>query len=152
MIRLASLMVGCLAFGGLLFSVGVAGTPPQQPPQPPPPKSVKFLFGDVSDVSGTTNFVVVTSVPAVIKKARAELKLSPKTRKGHISGPIAEGDGGHNLRWHWHFKSDQWQFVEATIEQCDGRAADVEKNLDYWLNTVGRFCPWNARVLTELTE
>ena len=28
----------------------------------------------------------------------------------------------------------------------------VEKNLEYWLGTVKRFCPWQAYVLVERKE
>jgi hypothetical protein len=50
----------------------------------------------------------------------------------------------YNLGWSWH--TDPWniQMAEVAIELCDGRPSDVEANLDYWLYTVGMYCPWNA--------
>jgi hypothetical protein len=41
--------------------------------------------------------------------------------------------------------------AEVTIELCDGRPSDLENNLVYWMDTVGRFCPWSAR-LVELKD
>ncbi len=37
------------------------------------------------------------------------------------------------------------------MELCDGLPSDVEKDIDYWAGTVGRFCPWSA-VLVSLKD
>jgi hypothetical protein len=41
--------------------------------------------------------------------------------------------------------------AEMTIELCDGLPSYVENDLDYWVDTVGRFCPWQAE-LTSITD
>jgi len=120
------------------------------PPDPPPPAEVAFLFGMKDDATGVENFVAVTSDPAVIARVRAELALAPEQRTLHIHGPIARGNGGRNLDWSWHFVPGDWDVVEISIELCDGRPADVESDLDYWIDTVGAFCPWGSRALDEL--
>jgi hypothetical protein len=37
--------------------------------------------------------------------------------------------------------------VEVTMELCDGRPSDVERDLDYWVDSVGRFCPWSSALV-----
>jgi len=67
------------------------------------------------------------------------------------NGVLREGPGedDHNLPWSWHLDPEDIQMAEATIEACSGRPSDIEADLDYWINTVGRFCPWSAE-LTSL--
>lgn len=48
-----------------------------------------------------------------------------------------------NVSWSWHL--EDVEFVEATIELCDGRPSDVEREGPAFGG--GRFCPWSARVL-----
>jgi len=33
------------------------------------------------------------------------------------------------------------------MELCDGTPSQVEAKLDYWLETVQRFCPWSAKIV-----
>ena len=35
----------------------------------------------------------------------------------------------------------------TAIELCDGRPSMVEDDLGYWVDTVGSFCPWGAKVV-----
>lgn len=95
-------------------------------------------------------FVAVTSDSSVIEKARAQLREPVAQRQLFISGPIARGNGGHNLDWSWHFVPDQWDLVEIAIEVCDGTPRQVEADLDYWVDQVGRFCPYLSYVAAEL--
>ncbi|NIP59053.1 MAG: hypothetical protein GWM92_08530 [Gemmatimonadetes bacterium] len=65
-----------------------------------------------------------------------------------LPGP---GRGDHNEPWSWHLDPDDFEIVELTIELCDGRPSSVEESLDYWIDTVERFCPWAAE-LAELED
>ena len=65
-----------------------------------------------------------------------------------VQGP---GPGDHNDPWSWHMDPDDVTMAEVTVEVCDGRPSMVEEDLDYWLNQVGRFCPWGAE-LVELRD
>lgn len=65
-----------------------------------------------------------------------------------LEGP---GRGEHNTPWSWHLDPDDLTMAEMTAEVCDGRPSFVEEDLEYWLNQVGRFCPWNAE-LVELRD
>jgi hypothetical protein len=42
---------------------------------------------------------------------------------------------------------ETYRMAEVTIELCDGIPSHVEANLNYWVDTVGRFCPWNAGIV-----
>lgn len=124
-----------------LIVMGIAACKPSDPDQ-----SVKFRWVDTKKAS----FFAITSDPGVIAKARAELGRPLGQRRLHINGKIGRGDSGHNTGWSWHFVSDEWDLVETSIELCDGTGAMVEKDLDYWIDKVGRFCPWGARVAEEI--
>ncbi|MEM4471678.1 MAG: hypothetical protein QXN61_05775, partial [Zestosphaera sp.] len=41
------------------------------------------------------------------------------------------------------------EVADATIELCDGMPSFVESELEYWLNVVKRYCPWNTKVIAE---
>jgi hypothetical protein len=65
-----------------------------------------------------------------------------------LPGP---GPGLHNAPWSWHVDPDDVHLADFTIELCDGWPGFVEDELDYWLDTVGQFCPWSAE-LVDLTD
>jgi len=48
-----------------------------------------------------------------------------------------------NREWSWHL--EDVEFAEFTIELCDGRPSDVEREGVAFGG--GRFCPWSATVL-----
>jgi hypothetical protein len=75
--------------------------------------------------------------------------VAAEERRLHISGVIASGNGGHNLRWSWHFVPEAWDLTEVSIGLCDGTPEMVERDLSYWLGRVQRFCPWQSYVLQE---
>jgi hypothetical protein len=112
-----------------------------------PDERAEFLFA----LRGLEDrFVAVTSDSSVIEKARAQLQRPVAQRELFISGSIARGNGGHNLDWSWHFVPDQWDLVEVAVEVCDGTPQEVEADLDYWVDQLGRFCPYRSYVAAEL--
>jgi hypothetical protein len=48
-----------------------------------------------------------------------------------------------NVGWSWHL--EDVEFAELTIELCDGRPSDVEREGTGFGG--GRFCPWTARIV-----
>jgi hypothetical protein len=48
-----------------------------------------------------------------------------------------------NEGWSWHI--EEVEFAESTIELCDGRPSDVEREGPTFGG--GRFCPWTARIV-----
>ncbi len=111
------------------------------------PSPVTFAFR-LHGLPASEEFRATTSSPAVIARARSQLQLPQSERQLFAIGRISPGNGGHNLRWSWHFSG--LDLVESAIELCDGRPSMVEANLDYWLNTVGSFCPWTSFVHAEV--
>jgi hypothetical protein len=65
----------------------------------------------------------------------------------HVTGKLARGDGGFNQPWGWHLEPATVRMAEVSIELCDGRPSMVQEGLEYWLGTVGTFCPWGSRVI-----
>jgi hypothetical protein len=63
------------------------------------------------------------------------------------SGRLLRGSVTYNEPWSWHIDSEDVHMAEITIELCDGLPSQVEANLDYWVNTVQRFCPWQAHLV-----
>jgi len=60
-----------------------------------------------------------------------------------VAGP---GRGDHNSPWSWHLDPAETSMAEATIELCSGLPSFVEADLDVWLNIVGSYCPWSAKL------
>ncbi|MDZ7721201.1 MAG: hypothetical protein U5K72_20430 [Balneolaceae bacterium] len=108
-----------------------------------------FEFTHQSD---DVNYTIVakTTNEEVIAKAEQELSLPFEERTLHINGPIVRGNPGYNSSWSWHFVENEWDLVELSTEVCDGRPGFVEDELNYWVDNVGRFCPFNSRVLKEV--
>ncbi|MEE9217912.1 MAG: PQQ-dependent sugar dehydrogenase [Acidobacteriota bacterium] len=50
-------------------------------------------------------------------------------------------------QWSWHVDPQQVSFADFTIEVCDGLPSDIEQNKEYWLETVGSYCPWSGVVM-----
>lgn len=95
-------------------------------------------------------FVAKTSNQEVIAKVDQELQKPFDERRMHINGPIEPGSKDYNDNWSWHFIENQWDLVGISAEVCDGRPSFVEEELDYWVDQVGRFCPWSSRVEAEV--
>lgn len=96
------------------------------------------------------SFVVKTSNREVIAKIEQELQKPFDERRMHINGPIERGEKDYNDNWSWHFVENQWALAEISTEVCDGRPSFVEEDIDYWVDQVGRFCPWSSRVEAEI--
>jgi hypothetical protein len=122
----------------------------------PPPDSngryVVFHFKMHGDVSGIMDFRAATNDAALIRAVRAQLQRPEHERIRFITGAIGRGNDAHNLAWNWHFVRNQWQLAEATIELCDGNAVMVSQAVDYWVDTVGRFCPWESFPAHEVPD
>lgn len=98
------------------------------------------------EVSGE-HFTVEVETSAQAQELQARLDGGVE---GVVTGDLAGGDGGFNQPWSWHLDPSTVHAVDMAIELCDGRPSMVEESLDYWLNTVGRFCPWGARVTARV--
>ncbi len=134
-----------ILFAVLVLLPGLACSDPD--PASPAPRAFTFAVRGLSETEG--RFVAVTSDPGVLRVVDAQLALPFGERSLHIHGPVADGDGGHNAPWHWHFVPGAWQLVEASIELCDGTPAMVEEDPAAWMEKAGAFCPWGSYVVGE---
>lgn len=96
--------------------------------------------------SGGESFRILLRDPAQLEEAR---RLIARKERKVVSGALARGDGGFNTGYSWHMVPESVHFADVTIELCDGRPSDVEKDLDYWVDTVRQFCPWSSRLVRE---
>ena len=106
--------------------------------------------------SAATDYrLVVSEEEFVVRVQSAEQAQALDARlasgqEGVISGELATGDGGYNSPWSWHLDPASVHVPDLAIEVCDGRPSMVEEDLEYWLGTVERFCPWGATVVRRL--
>ena len=70
--------------------------------------------------------------------------------EGNLVGELAPGSGGVNAPWSWHLDPQTVEVADLTIEVCDGTPSMVEDDLEYWLGTVERYCPWGVRVVARI--
>ena len=92
-------------------------------------------------------FRVLISDTAVARQAR---QLIGSNQSINLNGEIARGNGGFNAGYRWHLKPNTVEFADMTIEVCDGEPSFVEQNVDYFVDTVKRYCPWGIKVKKEL--
>ncbi|MCC6032990.1 MAG: hypothetical protein LM561_02805 [Desulfurococcaceae archaeon] len=97
------------------------------------------------DVNGE-RFKVLVRDPSVADELR---KMLRGERRGIVIGELRSGDGGFNKPWSWHLDPDTISVADVAIELCDGTPSFVESELDYWLNVVKRYCPWNTKIVAE---
>lgn len=57
------------------------------------------------------------------------------------------GPGAHNAPYSWHLDPADVEMADAAIEVCDGAPSYVEANLAEYVDVVGRYCPWGARLV-----
>jgi hypothetical protein len=65
------------------------------------------------------------------------------------NGRILRGPGRsrHNAPYSWHLDPQDISMADVTVEVCDARPSYVEENVAEFVDNVGRYCPWNARLV-----
>src|SRR5262249_23145171 len=111
---------------------------------------VTFRFGMHFQTDDRLDFVATTADPGLIARARQQLQLAASDRLLHIDGGIVAAGPADNPGWSWRFIEDRWDLAEVSMEACDGNAEMVQQGLSYWLQELGRFCPWNSYVAGEV--
>ena len=90
-------------------------------------------------------------VEVATESQAAELQsLLDTDATGVILGDLVAGDGGYNQPWSWHLDPATVHAADAAMEVCDGRPSMVEDDLQYWIGTVGSYCPWGAQVVERI--
>jgi hypothetical protein len=96
------------------------------------------------DVNGETYKIFITNEDTIEDVLAVHRGESTATIP---SGKLIKGSVWYNKPWSWHIDSEDIHMAEVTIELCDGTPSFVEEELDYWVETVKRFCPWNAKIV-----
>ena len=123
-------------FLSVLFTTACGGPP-------------EFVFTMPTLDGAVVSFVATTSDPEVLAAAREELSRPLSDRLLYILGPIAEGDGGHNADWDWHFVPGEWDLTDTSMDLCDADPQFIEDALQDWIRKIGRYCPKGARLVAE---
>jgi hypothetical protein len=102
-----------------------------------------------------SSFVIATNNHVLISQIEAQLLL-PMDQRKIVNGELVSGNGGYNKNaahpFKWHFKEDNWELTDFSIEIYDGRPfSDVDTDISYWLDTVKRFAPWSSYIKKELS-
>lgn len=97
--------------------------------------------------TGGGSFRVFVTNPAAITRL---VQIRSGANIGQIpNGRIFRGSGAanHNAPHAWHLDPGDIEIVDATIELCDGSPAYVDANLAEYVDVIGRYCPWGARLV-----
>jgi hypothetical protein len=106
--------------------------------------------GDDTPTGPSTDAIVTFAVANETFRVRlsgsAQIAAAHAAQSGGSSripnGRIAPGMDV-NTGWSWHV--EDVTFAEVTVEVCDGRPSDVERQGIAFGN--GRFCPWTATIV-----
>ncbi len=52
-----------------------------------------------------------------------------------------------DAQWTWHVDPQDVSFGDAAIEVCDGLPSHIEADKNYWLFSLGIYCPWSAELV-----
>ncbi len=125
----------------ILMTLGASGCSANAPPSSPT-LSGGILVG--FEVVGERYNAFITN-PATIEQTlaikRGDIPMSIPNAK------LVAGKVSYNTLWSWHTDPQDISFADFTVEIYDGLPSHVENNLEYWLNTVGRFAPWQAKIV-----
>ncbi|WP_423816384.1 hypothetical protein [Salinibacter grassmerensis] len=58
----------------------------------------------------------------------------------------SRGGRSYNPGHPWYSVEGEWTLAEVSQEVCDGQPSFVSEDLDYWVDTVGRVCPFSPQV------
>lgn len=131
-----------MGLAALLFVAGACGGATPTPEQEALSGGIQATFDVVDD-----QFRVWVTNPQTIAEI---LNLERGASSANIpNGVILRGPGeaDHNQPWSWHLDPEQIEMAEMTVEVCDGSPSFVEEELDYFVETVGRYCPWSAELV-----
>jgi len=129
----------------LLLSLNLLGCAKSGPsPTPTPTPSLSGGIVVTFDVNGETYKIFIKNEETIEQVFAVQRGESQATIP---SGKLIKGSVWYNEPWSWHIDSEDIHMAEVTMELCDGIPSHVEADLNYWVDTVGRFCPWNATIV-----
>jgi len=128
-------MTAILSALALTVAMAVSGTPAVAAPATE--YVAKLRVGEGSNVE---YFRIHLVEAADITAAFASLN---NTSNQFPNGLIVRTGPEYNVGYSWHLDPNDVEFVDFTIEVCDGLPSDVESGA----LTSDRYCPWSARVV-----
>jgi hypothetical protein len=96
-----------------------------------------------SNAEGTASF------ESYLVKGRVVVDEKGNPEIGIVNGDLVPGRRSSHHDWDFELDGRTLGFADMTTEVCDGQFLDIENDPDYWFHTVGNFCPWNTRALTD---
>jgi hypothetical protein len=137
----AAVFAACSAPGPSAPANPTPGTPTAPPTAAPPTSSPSAGAGVIVTIAagGETFRVLLTEADDI---ATARELLAGTSMANIPNGRVIRGDPGVNTGYSWHLDPADFEWAEVTMELCDGKPSDVEKNAI----SGDRFCPWSARV------
>src|SRR5690349_303853 len=124
--------VSTLATGTCVVLLWGSGCGGSAPAAPSPRAVVTFAVTDETFYVSLTTTDQIAAARAAQNGGRARIP----------NGRIVAGTDV-NTGWSWHL--EDVTFAEQTIELCDGRPSDVERQGSGFGG--GRFCPWSATIV-----
>jgi hypothetical protein len=121
-----------LVAGVAFIALATAGCGDESPTSPSAGAIVTFAVGN------ETFRVWLTSDEQIAAARLAEIGGRARIPNGRIVAGAQVNTG-----WNWHL--EDVEFAEFTIELCDGRPSDVERERTSFGG--GRFCPWTATIV-----
>jgi len=128
----ANMQKELMVLAGALLGLGFTTACEDPPTAPSPAAVVTFAVANETFRVGLTTSDQVAAARAAQAGGRARIPI----------GRIAPGTQV-NTGWSWHL--EDVTFAEITIELCDGRPSDVERQGTQFGG--GSFCPWSATVV-----
>lgn len=119
-------------------------------PVPSPAPTENLLRGGVlaTFLVNDQQFKVWTTNPQTIRQL-IDLEAG-KSTSSIPNGKILRGAGvaNYNAPWFWHLDPQDTEMADMTTEVCDAEPNYVQENIDEFVNVVGRYCPWDASLLS----
>lgn len=103
----------------------------------------KPFRGEITNKTGIRNF------EHFLVKGQVTVDEEGHPNIGILTGPIARNELSPGHQWDFHFVPGKLDVAEVTPALCNGSFPYVEQYLDYVISTVGRYCPWTTRILTD---
>jgi len=96
------------------------------------------------DVAGERYSVLVKN-PQAIEQVLAVSR--GESQAAIPNGRLVKGRVQYNTPWDWHIDSQDFVISEISVELYDGLPSHVQNDLDYWVLSVGRYAPWQAKMV-----
>ncbi len=128
-----------------LFALAIGATSACSSPTDPSPE-LKGGVVAVYEVTGE-RFSVFVRNPAAVQRL---VRIRDGETLGQIpNGRILRGPGtaSHNAPRAWHLDPEEIEIVDTAIEVCDGRPSYVDANIAEFVDVIGRYCPWGAKLV-----